>query len=156
MLISRYSKPDFDPYGENSPEPEVTLWVAPVATAPTAAVLSLPGSKSLTNRELVLSALADGPSLLRAPLHSRDSDLMVEALRELGTVIEQVPFREEFSWRWIVQMCERVLKMVENHIKVDGDPHPREPQVRAGHPITAGVAVRPTRVRAVERRPRSR
>lgn len=90
MLISRYSKPDFDPYGENSPEPEETLWPAPTASAPTSAVLSLPGSKSLTNRELVLSALADGTSRLRSPLHSRDSDLMVEALRELGTVIETV------------------------------------------------------------------
>ncbi|HEY7428104.1 MAG TPA: lipoxygenase family protein [Gemmataceae bacterium] len=37
------------------------------------------------------------------------------------TMVEKLPFREEFSWRWIVQMCERVLKMVENHIKVDGD-----------------------------------
>ncbi len=90
MLISKYSKPDFDPYGENSPEPEESLWPAPTATTPTSAVLSLPGSKSLTNRELVLSALADGPSLLRSPLHSRDSDLMVEALRELGTIIEKV------------------------------------------------------------------
>ncbi|HMF13291.1 MAG TPA: hypothetical protein VKE94_13330, partial [Gemmataceae bacterium] len=44
------------------------------------------------------------------------------------TVVEQVPIREEFSWRWIVQMCERVLKMVENHIRVDGDP-----QRRAAH-----------------------
>ena len=40
-----------------------------------------PGSKSLTNRELVLAALADGPSTLRAPLWSRDSELMVEGLR---------------------------------------------------------------------------
>ncbi|AMB57883.1 3-phosphoshikimate 1-carboxyvinyltransferase [Microterricola viridarii] len=97
MLISRYSKPDFDPYGENSPEPEETLWPAPTATGPTSAVLSLPGSKSLTNRELVLSALADGPSLLRSPLHSRDSELMVEALRELGTVIEAVPGNGEYG-----------------------------------------------------------
>jgi 3-phosphoshikimate 1-carboxyvinyltransferase len=97
MLISRYSKPDFDPYGENSPEPEDSLWPAPTATAPTSAVLSLPGSKSLTNRELVLSALADGPSRLRSPLHSRDSDLMVEALRELGTVIENIPGDGEYG-----------------------------------------------------------
>lgn len=97
MLISRYSKPDFDPYGENSPEPEETLWPAPTAPGPVGAVLSLPGSKSLTNRELVLSALADGPSLLRSPLHSRDSELMVEALRELGTVIEAVPGNGEYG-----------------------------------------------------------
>ena len=90
MLISRYSKPEFDPYGDNAPVDTDAAWPAPTATAPLAATLSLPGSKSLTNRELVLSALADSPSLLRAPLHSRDSDLMVAALRQLGTTIEAV------------------------------------------------------------------
>ena len=47
----------------------------------------VPGSKSLTNRYLVLAALADGPSRLRAPLHSRDSALMIDALRQLGADI---------------------------------------------------------------------
>ena len=64
-------------------------WAAPVATSPIKATVSLPGSKSLTNRELVLSALAAEPTLLTAPLQSRDSSLMIEALRSLGTVIEQ-------------------------------------------------------------------
>lgn len=108
MLISRYSKPDFDPYGENSPEPEETLWPAPTASVPTSAVLSLPGSKSLTNRELVLSALADGPSRLRAPLHSRDSDLMVEALRELGTVIDSVPGDGEYGPDLLITPAEEL------------------------------------------------
>jgi 3-phosphoshikimate 1-carboxyvinyltransferase len=53
--------------------------------------VSLPGSKSLTNRELVLSALADGPGTLHSPLHSRDTALMVEALRQLGAGIDEVP-----------------------------------------------------------------
>ncbi|MBB5842561.1 3-phosphoshikimate 1-carboxyvinyltransferase [Conyzicola lurida] len=70
---------------------EPGAWPAPVAKRALAASVRLPGSKSLTNRELVLSALASGPSLLRAPLHSRDSALMIEALRALGTVIEEVP-----------------------------------------------------------------
>ncbi len=91
MLISRYSKPDFNPYGDTSPEETDAVWPAPTAAGPLSGVLSLPGSKSLTNRELVLSALADSPSLLRSPLHSRDSDLMVAALRQLGTTIEAVP-----------------------------------------------------------------
>ena len=90
MLISRYSKPEFDPYGDSSPEETDALWAAPVAPGALAVTLSLPGSKSLTNRELVLAALADSPSLLRSPLHSRDSDLMVAALRQLGTTIESV------------------------------------------------------------------
>jgi 3-phosphoshikimate 1-carboxyvinyltransferase len=91
MLISRYSKPDFNPYGDNAPDPVNELWPAPTAPRPVTGILSLPGSKSLTNRELVLSALANGPSLLKSPLHSRDSDLMVAALRQLGTTITPVP-----------------------------------------------------------------
>jgi 3-phosphoshikimate 1-carboxyvinyltransferase len=63
-------------------------WSAPLASRPLNAVVALPGSKSLTNRELVLSALADSPTLLTAPLHSRDSALMIEALRSLGVGIE--------------------------------------------------------------------
>lgn len=60
------------------------LWSAPVAEGPLASVVAIPGSKSLTNRELVLSALADAPSILRRPLMSRDSDLMCGALERLG------------------------------------------------------------------------
>lgn len=91
MLISRYSKPEFNPYGDNAPNETDVWWPAPPAAGLLGAALSLPGSKSLTNRELVLSALADEPSLLRSPLHSRDTDLMVAALRQLGTSIEAVP-----------------------------------------------------------------
>ncbi|WP_404434923.1 3-phosphoshikimate 1-carboxyvinyltransferase [Microbacterium lacus] len=50
----------------------------------------MPGSKSLTNRELILAALADSPSRLSAPLHSDDSARMVDALRALGVGIELV------------------------------------------------------------------
>jgi 3-phosphoshikimate 1-carboxyvinyltransferase len=64
------------------------VWRAPSATGPLSATVRLPGSKSLTNRELVLSALADGRSRLRRPLSARDTDLMVSALRSLGTGIE--------------------------------------------------------------------
>jgi 3-phosphoshikimate 1-carboxyvinyltransferase len=55
------------------------------------AVVSLPGSKSLTNRELALSALASEPTVLTAPLASRDSTLMIQALRLLGTQIDELP-----------------------------------------------------------------
>lgn len=51
-------------------------------------MVRLPGSKSLTNRYLVLATLADGPSRLREPLRSRDTLLMAEALRSLGALIE--------------------------------------------------------------------
>jgi 3-phosphoshikimate 1-carboxyvinyltransferase len=66
-------------------------WTAPVASGPLNAVVSLPGSKSLTNRELALSALANEPTLLTAPLASRDSALMIQALRLLGTKIDELP-----------------------------------------------------------------
>lgn len=91
MQISRYSAPEFDPYGDAAPDDVDGGWNAPTATHPLDAAMSLPGSKSLTNRELVLAALADGPSTLRAPLWSRDSELMVEGLRALGTGFERIP-----------------------------------------------------------------
>ena len=63
-------------------------WAAPSTQNQLAAAISLPGSKSLTNRELVLSALASKPTALRGLLISRDSSLMIEALKDLGTEIE--------------------------------------------------------------------
>ena len=77
-------------------------WPAPLAPASTDAtgknaLVHIPGSKSLTNRYLLLAALADSPSYLRAPLHSRDSALMIEALRQLGAGIELVPTDSPFG-----------------------------------------------------------
>lgn len=63
-------------------------WLAPAAPGPLDASVKLPGSKSLNNRELVLSALAIEPTLIIGSLESRDSSLMIEALRALGTQIE--------------------------------------------------------------------
>ncbi|MDF8265069.1 3-phosphoshikimate 1-carboxyvinyltransferase [Luteipulveratus flavus] len=65
-------------------------WPAPYAEAPIDATVTVPGSKSLTNRYLVLAALAGDESLLRRPLRSRDTLLMAEALRRLGTDISDV------------------------------------------------------------------
>ena len=70
--------------------PHQRAWPATTRTTPLQHEVALPGSKSLTNRELVLAALADGPSTLRAPLIARDTTLMVAALRELGAHIEEV------------------------------------------------------------------
>jgi 3-phosphoshikimate 1-carboxyvinyltransferase len=52
------------------------------------ATVSLPGSKSLTNRALVLAALADGPSVVRRALRSRDTSLMASALTALGAHVD--------------------------------------------------------------------
>src|SRR5450759_1948081 len=62
-------------------------WTAPCAEHPLDATVDVPGSKSLTNRFLVLSALADGPSMLRGALRSRDTTLMAAALGALGMVV---------------------------------------------------------------------
>lgn len=51
------------------------------------AVVRPPGSKSLTNRALVLAALAQGPSVLRGALRADDTDAMIGALRALGAHI---------------------------------------------------------------------
>ena len=67
------------------------LWAAPLAKLAISAQISIPGSKSLTNRELVLSALASGPSEILNPLDSRDSNLMIQALKQLGSEIESTP-----------------------------------------------------------------
>jgi 3-phosphoshikimate 1-carboxyvinyltransferase len=62
-------------------------WEAPQRAHQLGHELSLPGSKSLTNRELVLAALATGPSTIRSPLRARDTGLMASALRVLGAKI---------------------------------------------------------------------
>jgi len=63
-------------------------WPAPAVGERIDAVVALPGSKSLTNRFLVLAALANGTSRLRRPLRSRDTLLMAQALRTLGAGID--------------------------------------------------------------------
>lgn len=64
-------------------------WQAPVAGSGITASVSVPGSKSLTNRYLVLAALAQSGSDLKGWLRSRDTLLMIEALRALGAVIDE-------------------------------------------------------------------
>jgi 3-phosphoshikimate 1-carboxyvinyltransferase len=75
-------------YSPDAPQGE---YAAPVAKAPIDAALTIPGSKSLTNRELILAALAEAPSRLISPLQSDDSRRMVEGLRALGVTVEEVP-----------------------------------------------------------------
>ncbi|MDL9980381.1 3-phosphoshikimate 1-carboxyvinyltransferase [Microbacterium sp. ASV49] len=72
-------------------------WAAPVAAGQLRATVTVPGSKSLTNRELVLAAIADAPSRLTAPLHSDDSARMVGALRALGVGIRATEGRGPFG-----------------------------------------------------------
>jgi 3-phosphoshikimate 1-carboxyvinyltransferase len=62
-------------------------WQVPSADGPVRAAVTLPGSKSMTNRALVLAALADGPSLVGNPLRARDTLLMAGALTALGAAV---------------------------------------------------------------------
>src|SRR4051812_4042272 len=63
-------------------------WPAPTPREPVTGRVSLPGSKSLTNRALVLAALSDGPSLVRQALRFRDTLLMAKALTALGAPVD--------------------------------------------------------------------
>ena len=67
------------------------LWPAIFRGAkPVDITVVIPGSKSVTNRALILAAQADSPSILRRPLVSRDSELMVQGLQALGIgIVEQ-------------------------------------------------------------------
>lgn len=73
----------------DSPVPP-SPWPAPRAGAPVRGQVTVPGSKSLTNRYLLLAALADGPSVVVNALESRDTMLMLQALTALGADVETV------------------------------------------------------------------
>lgn len=67
----------------------MTAWPAPSTDRPVRGVVTVPGSKSLTNRYLLLAALADGPSTLDGPLVSRDTLHMLRAVESLGVTVER-------------------------------------------------------------------
>ncbi|MFI9099378.1 3-phosphoshikimate 1-carboxyvinyltransferase [Streptomyces fildesensis] len=69
--------------------PHTALWPAPVASGPVDATVTVPGSKSVTNRALVLAAHASEPGWIRRPLRSRDTVLMADALRAMGVQIDE-------------------------------------------------------------------
>ena len=110
-------------------------WAAPLAKSAISAQISIPGSKSLTNRELVLSALASGPSEILNPLESRDSSLMIEALRQLGSEIESTPNSLRITPRpisgpaqidcglagTVMRFVPPVAALAEGEISFDGD-----------------------------------
>lgn len=68
----------------------MTDWAAPMASGAIDATITLPGSKSLSNRELILCSLADSPSVLRGVLDARDTALMIDGLRALGVQIDEL------------------------------------------------------------------
>lgn len=115
-------------------------WPAPVATGHVRARVAVPGSKSLTARLLVLSALAEGPSLLRAPLRARDTELMAGALRALGVQVRDEgadwavspgPLRGPASLDvgnagTVARFLPAVASLAQGQVTLDGDPRVRE------------------------------
>jgi 3-phosphoshikimate 1-carboxyvinyltransferase len=115
-------------------------WSAPTANGPVRSTVPVPGSKSITNRLLLLAALADDPSVLHAPLRSRDSTLMVDALRALGVDIVDGP---DGSWLvspgelrgpadvdcglagTVMRFLPPAAALASGEIRFDGDPHAR-------------------------------
>ncbi len=104
------------------------------------ATVRLPGSKSLTNRELVLSALAASPSVLINPLVSRDSELMIQALRNLGVEIRQQTdsvkiFPKELVGETkidcglagtVMRFIPPLAALAKGSVEFDGDPQARQ------------------------------
>lgn len=80
------------------------VWAAPAASGPVSGTIVVPGSKSLTNRHLLLAALADGPTTLRDPLVSRDAELMLGAVQALGVAVE----RAADDSTWVLTPPERL------------------------------------------------
>src|SRR5512145_2658042 len=81
------------------PLPEIIEIVPP--RLPLNARVAVPGSKSITNRALILAALQDGETVLKGALWSEDTQVMVDCLRELGFMINVDPDKLEPSNRTI-------------------------------------------------------
>ena len=88
-------------------------WPAPRSDAPLVATVVLPGSKSVTNRALVLAALSEGTGMLRRPLRSRDTELMAAGLRALG-----VSVLDSSEDEWVVEGVGGALRPVASDIDV--------------------------------------
>ncbi len=139
-------------------QPAEADWATPTAPGPVDAEVALPGSKSLTNRFLVLAALANGPSLLRRPLRSRDTLLMAQALRDLGAGVDDATAHGGSAPDWVVtpatlrgdadircglagtvmRFLPPVAALAQGTVSFDGDPQAR---VRPMGPVLAALRV---------------
>lgn len=115
-------------------------WAAPSAAAPVHGHIVVPASKSVTNRAVLLAALAEGPGIVRNPLRSRDTDLMAAGLRVLGAEVTERPD----GWAvtpgelhgpaaidvglagTVMRFLPAVATLARGAIRFDGDPRARE------------------------------
>lgn len=124
-------------------------WPAPRVHDPVDVSVTLPGSKSLTNRALVLAALAEGPSVVRRALGSRDTLLMAGALTALGShvdtagpdwVVTPGPFDRDASVDCglagtVMRFVPPAAGLSTGRVDFDGDAHMRNRPV--GEVLTA-------------------
>jgi 3-phosphoshikimate 1-carboxyvinyltransferase len=116
-------------------------WQAPVATSAVRATVAVPGSKSITNRALVLAALSEGGGTLTGALRSRDTDLMIAALRALGVPVtvdgDGVTVAPHAGLTGpadvdcglagtVMRFVPAVAALADGEIRFDGDPRARE------------------------------
>ncbi|HEU5109882.1 MAG TPA: 3-phosphoshikimate 1-carboxyvinyltransferase, partial [Micromonosporaceae bacterium] len=126
-------------------------WTAPTADAPVSTTVRLPGSKSMTARSLVLSAVAAGPSTLRGPLRARDTELMSAGLRAMGAQVST-----HLGDRWVIRpnqlrgpahvdvglagtvmrFLPPVAALADGDVTFDGDPQAR---ARPLGPLVGGL-----------------
>jgi 3-phosphoshikimate 1-carboxyvinyltransferase len=114
-------------------------WPAPTPGKPVTSAVTLPGSKSLTNRALVLAALAEGPSTVRRALRSRDTELMAAALGVLGSAVDTTgddwcvtpgslrgPAEVDCGLAGtVMRFVPPVAALARGDVRFDGDPHAR-------------------------------
>jgi 3-phosphoshikimate 1-carboxyvinyltransferase len=125
-------------------------WPAPRPGSPVHATVRLPGSKSLTNRALVLAALSEGPSVVRQALRSRDTELMATALGTLGVGVDVTgddwkvtPGRLRGGGTvdcglagTVMRFVPPVAALADGPVLFDGDPHARS---RPMHEVLRGL-----------------
>ncbi len=115
------------------------LWSAPNRDAAISKTVRIPGSKSLTNRWLILAAIANGPSRINFPLKARDTELMASAIKSLGNSVEVdgdswVVTPGEFSGSTeidcglagtVMRFVPPIATLSTGAIRFDGDPRAR-------------------------------
>jgi 3-phosphoshikimate 1-carboxyvinyltransferase len=102
-------------------------WSAPLAPGPVHGVVAVPGSKSVTNRALLLAALSGGPASVSGAPASRDTALMVGALRGLGVPVEVDGERVAIGAHDGLRGGGTVdAALAEGPVAFDGDPRARE------------------------------
>ena len=121
------------------------LWPAPFrGKKPVEVRVVIPGSKSVTNRALILAAQADGTSKLRRPLVSRDSELMMGGLKALGLSITETEENGDLVFNvtggalkgpakidvgnagTVMRFLPPLAALADGEISFDGDPRSHE------------------------------